>query len=177
MHLPESALHFLIPVLGLAVNVMAQILSVRLIPGLGLLKSVFAGFAAGGLGVLSAELYLSDWPSIHGAEVLPMIIANMIIYGALGYCYFHFINLGITARRIRILRELYASGSGLSLKELLMRYNAGDMINKRLERLLGSGQIVLRDDKYHIGKPVMLIMSKTIVAMKLVILGEKSEFD
>ena len=177
MHLPESAIHLLIAVVGLAVNVMAQLLSVRLIPGLGILKSVFTGFALGGLGVLSAALYLSGGLSIQDAEVLPMIIANVIIYGALGYCYFHFINLGITARRIRILRELYAADGGLSLKELLMRYNAGDMINKRLERLLGSGQIVLRDEKYHIGKPVMLMMSKTIVAMKLVILGKKSEFD
>jgi hypothetical protein len=173
MLIPESAIHFLIPVLGLAVNVFIQLLSVRLFPGLGILKSVFTGFTAGGLSVLSAEIYLSG----GGIDYLPMIIANIIIYGSLGYCYFHFINLGITARRIRVLRELYAAGGGLSLNELLKRYNAGDMISKRLDRLLGSGQIVCRDDKYHIGKPVMLLMSKTIVAMKLIILGEKSEFD
>lgn len=177
MHLPESAIHLLIPLLGLAVNVLTQLMSVRIIPGMGILKSVFTGFAVGGLGVLYAELYLSGRQSIHGTGALSMIIANVIIYGSLGYCYFHFINLGITARRIRILRELYASGGGLSLNMLLKRYNAGDMISKRLDRLLGSGQIVCRDNKYHIGKPVMLLMSRTIVAMKLIILGKKSEFD
>jgi len=176
MHLPESAIHLMIPVFGLAVNVFTQLLSVRILPGLGLLKSVFTGFATGGMVVLSAELYVSGGQSFH-RDVIPMIIANVIIYGALGYCYFHFINLGITARRIRILRELYTADSGLSLKELLKRYNSGDMITKRLDRLLGSGQIVCRDDKYHIGKPVMLMMSKTIVTLKLIILGKKSEFD
>lgn len=173
MHLPESAIHFLIPVLGLAVNVIVQLLSVRLISNLGILRSVFVGFAVGGLSLLSAEIYLSG----GGRDNLPYIIANMISYGALGYCYFHFINLGITARRIRILRELYASEGGLTLNELLKQYNAGDMISKRLDRLLGSGQIVCRDDRYHIGKPVMLLMSRAIVAMKLIILGKRSEFD
>ncbi len=173
MPLADSALHLLVPVLGFIANVLAQLLIVRLVPWLGILKSIFTGFAIGGLSVLSAEVYLSG----RGSDNLPMIIANVIIYSSLGYCYFHFINLGITARRIRILRELYAADGGLSLDDLLKRYNAGDMINKRLDRLLGSGQIVCRDDKYHIGKPVMLLMSKTIVAMKLLILGKKSEFE
>ncbi len=173
----SNEIHFLIPVLGMAVNVMFQLLSVRLVPGLGVLRSVFTGFAIGGLSVLSAEFYLSGGQLTGEMDVVPMIIANLIIYGSLGYCYFHFINLGITARRIRILRELYVSGEGLSLNELLKLYNAGDMIDKRLDRLLGSGQIVCKDNKYHIGKPVMLLISKTIVAMKLVILGKKSEFD
>ncbi|MEW6599719.1 MAG: hypothetical protein AB1499_01995 [Nitrospirota bacterium] len=177
MHLSGSAVHFMIPVAGLTVNVLTQLLSVRLISGLGILKSVFTGFVIGGLGVLFAEIYISGGHQGHGPEALSMIAANVIIYGALGYCYFHFINLGITARRIRILRELYMSGRGLTLDELLKRYNAGDMISKRLDRLLGSGQIVCVNDKYHIGKPVMLMMSRTIVVMKLIILGKKSEFD
>ncbi len=173
----NSGIHFLVPVIGFVVNVLTQLLSVRVIPGLGVLKSVFAGFTIGGLAVLSTELYLFAGQSSHGSEATAMVITNLIIYGSLGYCYFHFINLGITARRIRILRELYLSGNGLTLKQLLARYNAGDMIDTRLERLLGSGQIVLRDNKYHIDKPVMLLMSKTILAMKLIVLGKKSEFD
>jgi hypothetical protein len=172
----NSALHFLIPLAGLAVNVLVQLLSVRLVPGLGILKSVFTGFAVGGIGVLAGESYLFIYHQTPINEAFPMIIANLIIYGALGYCYFHFINLCITARRIRIIRELYTSSKGLTLNELLQRYNARDMIDKRLERLLSSGQIVYKDGKYHIGRPVMLLMSRTIVAMKLFILGKKSEF-
>lgn len=173
MNLPESAIHFFIPILGFIVNVIMQLLSVRLIPALGILRSVFAGFAIGGLSILSAGIYFSG----AGHNAISYIITNIIIYGALGYCYFHFINLGITARRIRILRELYASEGGLTLNELLKQYNAGNMISKRLDRLLGSGQIVCMSDRYHIGKPVMLLMSKAIVAMKLIILGKRSEFD
>ena len=176
MDIPLNALHMVAPLGGFVFNVAAQLLSVRLMKGLGILKSVYAGFLAGGLSVLLFELYL--WgPRETRAESLSMICANLIIYGSLGYCYFHFINLGITARRIRILRELYASPGGLTLGELLQRYNAGHMITVRLERLLNSGQIVLRDNRYHIGRPVMLFMSKTIVAMKLLVLGKRSEFE
>ena len=126
--------------------------------------------------MLLSEIYLWN-RSDTLAEAISMVCANLIIYCSLGYCYFHFINLGITARRIRILRELYTSPGGLTLSELLQRYNAGNMITARLERLLNSGQIVLRDNRYHIGRPVMLFMSRSIVAMKLLILGKRSEFD
>ena len=37
----------------------------------------------------------------------------------LGYCYFHFVNLGETARRVRIVRELWQSEDnrvGLTVK-------------------------------------------------------------
>lgn len=170
----DSAIHFLTPIAGFALNVAVQLLSVRIIPGLGVLRSVFTGFGAGGLGVLCAETLLSNGGTVG---TIAMTAANLMIYGSLGYCYFHFINLGITARRIRILRELYMSGNGLTLEELLKRYNAGDMVNTRLERLLGSGQVVLKDNRYHIGKPVMLFMSRTIVAMKMIVLGKRSEFD
>jgi hypothetical protein len=170
-------MHFMIPIIGLGANVVVQLLSVRLVPGLGVLRSVYAGFVIGGLSVLLTELHLSGDGSIQETDAVLMIITNLIIYGSLGYCYFHFINLGITARRIRILRELYISGEGLSIDELLKRYNARDMVEKRLDRLLGSGQIVCKDDKYHIGKPVVLMMSKSIVALKLLILGKRSEFE
>jgi len=171
----DSAIHFLIPIAGFVLNIAVQLLSVRIIPGLGVLRSVFTGFGAGVLGVLCAEILLSQGAAT--GDTAAMTAANLLIYGSLGYCYFHFINLGITARRIRILRELYQAGKGLTLGELLKRYNAADMIDTRLERLMGSGQIVLKDNRYHIGKPVMLFMSRTIVAMKMIVLGKRSEFD
>jgi len=167
----------LVPILGLAANVLSQLICVRIFPKLGILRSVFIGFATGGTGVFLSEVYLFTQFKTQAADALSLLAANMIIYFSLGYCYFHFINLGITARRIRILRELHASGEGLSLNELLEKYNAGDMIDRRVERLLNSGQIICRDGKYHTGKPAMLLMSLIIVAMKRFILGKKSEFD
>ncbi|MDD5505564.1 MAG: hypothetical protein PHR73_02265, partial [Candidatus Omnitrophica bacterium] len=93
------------------------------------------------------------------------------------YCYFNFINLGETGRRIRLLRELYDSGSGLNKEEILSRYNAEEVVVLRMKRLVNNHQIILRAGRYYVGSPVMLLIAKAIVLMKLVVLGKKSEFD
>jgi hypothetical protein len=113
--------------------------------------------------------------SMH--DVLWGGVTNFLIYAALGYCYFHFINLGETARRIRILRELYEAPDGLPLEGILERYNAKHIVEMRLRRLIHNGQIVERDGRYYIGSPVMLLIARSITLLKVVILKKKSEFD
>lgn len=169
-------LQLITPIIGLTINVLVQVGCSRYISSLALLKSVVLGFVSGLLSLLIVELYFSFNFSITTQDLLPILVTNCIIYSLLGYCYFHFINLGETARRIRILRELYDSEEGLSLEELLERYNARDMIDVRLSRLLNNGQIIYKDDRYFIGKPIMLLMAKVILLMKLIVLGKKSEF-
>jgi len=173
----HSYLQVINPIIGLAINVLVQVGCSRYIPSLALLKSVVLGFVSGLFSLLIFEFYLSFSFSITTKDLLPILVTNCIIYALLGYCYFHFINLGETARRIRILRELCDSEKGLSLEELLERYNAKDMIDMRLRRLLDNGQIIYKDGRYFIGKPVMLLMAKIILLMKLIVLGKKSEFD
>ncbi|MDD5465380.1 MAG: hypothetical protein PHP73_03450 [Candidatus Omnitrophica bacterium] len=106
-----------------------------------------------------------------------LIFVNLIIYFCLSYCYFNFINMGETARRIRLLRELGEAPAGLTKGDILKRYNAQEIINIRINRLMNNSQIVLRNGRYYVGSPVMLFISKAIVLMKLVVLGKKSEFD
>lgn len=160
------------PIFAFSINVVTQILCVRFVMN-GLLKSLFSGFAVGLLNLLFIQLFTA----FLNVALLPNLIVNIIIYSSLGYCYFHFINLGETARRIRILRELYDSDGGLTLEEILKLYNAKKMVELRLQRLLGNGQVILKDGMLFIGKPVLLLISKTILLMKLIILGQKSEFD
>jgi len=158
-----SIISALLPVLGLLVNVSVQIVVSR--AGGSLLRSVFAGFAAG----LAPVVYFSG--------LTARLPADILCYGALGYCYFHFINLGETARRIRLVRELYTSPEGLSETEILRRYNSRDILTARMARLLGNGQLILRDGRYFTGKPAVLLMAKTITSLKLLIIGKKSEFE
>ena len=91
------------------------------------------------------------------------------------YCYFHFVNLGETARRIRILTELWESGDGLSRNEILERYDASHIVNVRLQRMINKKQIIVENGRYYIGKPIMLYMARAIVMMKLVLLRRRSE--
>lgn len=168
--------HTFSPVIGLAINVLIQIAVARW-TRTGLLKSVYTGFAAGLGAVLVGEGIVAAGSDVALREALALLAVNISTYGMLGYCYFHFINLGETARRIRLLRELHEAGGALDLESLLSRYNASQMVEIRLQRLLGTGQIVERDGRYFIGKPLMLWISQAIVLTKRLILGKTSEFD
>ena len=168
--------HIFSPVFGLIINVTIQLLGCRYIERLGVLKSVFTGFLCG-LGIV----FITDITYCFSAklplmECFAWLSLSTVTYVALGYCYFHFINLGETARRVRIAIELWESEIGLSMDELIKRYSASDIINYRLQRMINNEQIVDRNGAYHIGKPTMLWMAKLLVMMKLILLGKKSEY-
>jgi hypothetical protein len=164
------------PVFGLAVNVPVHVLWFRMFPGKGLLKSLGIGFAAGLLTVIASEAVLSDAP--HGtADFIGIMAADVIAYMSLGYCYFNFVTLGETARRIRIVIEIYDSPEGLTMEEILERYNAKEILDRRFGRLLRSGQVLCRDNRYFVGKKTMVRLSWLITAMKLLVMGKRSEFE
>lgn len=175
--MPDSYLQISISIVGFVSDVFIQLFSFRFIKSLSLLKSEFLGFAFGFLCIFLIELYFFYTKIVAPYDFLPFLVANLIIYSALGHCYFTFINLGETARRIRILRELYDSGQGLSLDEILERYDAKEIIERRIARLLNNGQILFKDGKYYIGNPLMLFIAKVIVVLKLLLLGKRSEFN
>jgi len=96
-------------------------------------------------------------------------VSGVIFYGALSFviyslmCYFYVLYIfGIyeSSIRIRIMREFYkAFPSGLTLEDLLKNYNADFILRTRLERLVGSGEVLYDGVKYRIGKcPVIFLM-------------------
>lgn len=172
-----SYLQVLNPVLGLVINVLVQVFCFRFISKSGLLKTIFLGFFIGFSSVLIIEFYIFLLMPVSFKDFLLILLANSITYASLGYCYFHFINLGETARRIRILREIYDSKDGLTMEEILQRYNSKEIVDKRLSRLINNGQVIYKNGRYYIGSPIMLMITKIIVAMKLLLLGRRSEFD
>ncbi|MFA5039208.1 MAG: hypothetical protein WC732_05970 [Candidatus Omnitrophota bacterium] len=76
------------------------------------------------------------------------ILTDGAIYVLFSYCYYHFNNLGETARRVRILRELSNAPIGLTSAELLACYNAGEVLDRRLRRLEESGQLARKGAVY-----------------------------
>lgn len=170
-------LQVFIPFLSLAINIVSQICIFRFIPRFSLLKSVFLSFLFGIGSLLFLEFYCLSQASLSLPEIVPSVVVNIIVYFALGYVYFHFINMGETARRIRILRELCDCKDGLSMDELLQRYNAKEIVARRVERLIANRQIICREGRYYINGRVMMWMAKIIVVMKGLLLGKRSEFD
>ncbi len=167
------------PVLGLALNVAVQVATFRGRPAIGLLRSEYLGFAAGLAGVM---VVAGAARSVSSGAAPPVdaafrVLLSLGCYAALGYCHFHFVNLGETARRIRLLRELHEAGGALSHGELAARYGAGEIVGKRIARLLGTGQVVLREGRYHIGSPLVLTIARGMVALKKVLLKKGSEHE
>ena len=173
----DNYISVLNPAACLAINILSQILSARCFPKIGLLKSVFIGFVLGFFGLVLSVVFFYPEISLPMKERLADFAVQAITYASFGYCYFHFLNLGETARRIRILRELSDSNGGLTGGQLLARYNAGEIIERRLTRLLGNGQILRKSGAYYIGSPIVLLMAKALVFLKFILLGKKSEFD
>lgn len=168
-------LHIASPVVGLVINVATQIVGFRYVKGWGLLRWVFSGFVAGFAALLFVEMGYALTAHSGLLESIGEITLGAMTYSALGYCYFHFVNLGETARRIRILTELWESGDGLSRNEILERYDASHIVNVRLQRMINKKQIIVENGRYYIGKPIMLYMARAIVMMKLVLLRRRSE--
>jgi|OM-RGC.v1.020325944 hypothetical protein len=166
------------PITGLLLNVVVQITGHRLVTSLALLRSVYLGFGVGLLGMLffETQIYMAGY-FVSKVDALAVVFSNVTIYSCLGYCYFSMIGMGEHARRIRMLKELNSSPEGLSLKEMLNRYNAKIMIELRIGRLIRSGQVLEKGDRYFIGKPVMLFFTNLTLIAKKYILGRSSAIE
>lgn len=162
-----------ISVIAICVNISAQIFSYKYILIKKLLKSEYFGFLSGLASLIILQIFAYRYSLL---EWFDLGCANLIIYMCLSYTYFTFINMGETARRIRLLRELGEAPAGLSKEEILRRYNAQEIIDIRINRLMNNGQIILRDGRYYLGNPTMLFISRILVCMKVIILGRESEF-
>jgi len=143
----------------------------------GRLYSLFLGFGIGGAFILIYECFRFSILGLPGLGILAYLACNLLIYACLSYNYFHFINLGETARRIRIIREIHESPNGLTKEEILQRYNAKEILELRMGRLLSKGQVSLENDRYHINNPTMLAISNIIIFLKKKLLGKESEFE
>ncbi len=166
-------LHLFCPIIALGINVIVQIVIFKLDKGRKLLRSVFTGFATGALSAGAIESLIVLAAGAPVKNFIPALVVDITTYSAMGYCYFHFINLGETARRIRLLRELNDAPEGLTEGEILSRYNAKEIIDVRLTRLLNNKQIILRDARYYVANPAMLFISRALAFMKLIILGKR----
>jgi len=163
---------FLIPAVSFFIDVIIQLLTFRLMAIRGLLFSEYAGFLSGLLMVFLFEFHVIERISMIITDNIAIFIANLIIYCALAYCYFSFINLGETARRVRILRELYEAKKSLSMEEILERYTAQEIVKKRISRLLKNNQIKYRESRYYLDNRLMLLIALMITSLKVIVFGK-----
>jgi hypothetical protein len=111
---------------------------------------------------------LADYPA---TDIAVAGVASLALYGLLSFDYvIGWFNLGETARRIRLLRELArAPGQRMTADELLRVYNADMIVTARLGRLVSSGQLRVDGDRYRLGGRVFLGQAQLLVLLKSLI--------
>lgn len=131
-------------VLHVAVSRVVIFLKIKLSSQIVAFLSFFAGYPV--VGLLVWRVYLMD---LEGPELWPAIVYAVLVYSGFGYSYFHFFNMSETARRIRILTDLFPARS-LAIEEVRNRFAPASQIHTRLERLLALGQIKKEGDRYRL---------------------------
>jgi hypothetical protein len=167
------------PLAALVVCVLGHVVVARAAPRLARHRGVSIAVLAGLAVLLATAVTFAADPS-HGPALdrWGAAVSWLLAYLALAYFYvFGFYNVGESARRLRLLVELQAAAPrGLTLAELLTVYNARMIVEARLARMVAGGQLVERDGRYAVGRPLMLTIAKAFAALKILFLGGPSEF-
>ena len=166
-------LHVIIPVLGLLVNMTFQIMGVRCVASIDYYKSIAYGFWLGLFVVLVSETVFMLLEVKVLSDLIALSMANLAVYLLISFSYFAFINLGVSSLRVRLLDELGRSTEGLSMSEILERYNSREIIKNRVEKLEKIGQLIRKDGRYYVGRSTALLMVKTLELLKFVVLDRK----
>lgn len=92
----------------------------------------------------------------------------LLVHSACAYVYFHFFNMSETARRIRLIIELYRRG-GLTAGEIEALYRTSDVIHLRLERLVQLGQLEYDGGSYQLKGRMLYFAARVVAAWRKVL--------
>ena len=166
-----------IPVIALLVGVAVQVSVARLDPRTGYLRSLFACVGAGLISVFALEGGAYPFTSAPWQEAAAVMLVNTATFAALVCCYLMFFVMSCRSSvRVQLFRELQRSGGGLSLEQLLARYNQRTLVEMRLERLLRRRQLVLRDGRYFLNSPALRLLAAVVRGARMLVIGEDAEF-
>ncbi|TAN45268.1 MAG: hypothetical protein EPN22_04550 [Nitrospirae bacterium] len=87
-------------------------------------------------------------------EMIRPAFYSAIVYGAIAYVYFHFFNMSETARRIRIMYEVYQAKS-ICCDKITDIYKTTDIISIRLRRMTDMKQLRLSQGYYSVNSRVL----------------------
>ena len=111
------------------------------------------------MAIASWHLALRFFPPGEGVQA---VIYTIVVYGCLANAYFHFFNMSESARRIRILYEVYKAGS-LSPAAFESLYKTTGIISIRLRRLLELKQLRQEGGQYMVGGRTLLMAARVVI--------------
>ena len=162
-----------ISIIGLGINAVVQIIGVRYVAGLTYFKSIIFGFLCGFISILIFDLLSILNAPVFSIDLLTISIMNLMTYSLFWLCYFAFINTGVSALRIRLLRELNDSPMGLTSDEIFLLYNSKEIIERRINKLENNKQIKYNNERYYVIKSITLAMVLIKETLTFIVLNRK----
>ena len=172
----DSFLHVLLPVAGVIVDAIVQVVAYRFSHTVSLIKSVFAGCLAGLACLLALEWLGWGASAATVRDSWFLLGTNVITYSGLAVCYWTVIGLGLSLR-IRILDIVAGSESGLSLSEIEEQFDCRGLFRRRLNRLVQNGQILEENGRFFSVDSAFLATARLNAAVKRFLVGRTSEFE
>jgi hypothetical protein len=164
----------LAPVAGLAVACLSHVTISRLAGGRRQYTLLFLGFVAGLAAMLALSMAALSALGDSVADSAAILAFNLVAYAALGYGYFHFVNLNMASLRIRMLQELLEAPQGMSREKLLQLYDVEEVVTNRIDRLTRAGQMVEKERRLYGGGRTFLRLARTMDALRYLVLGRSS---
>lgn len=165
------------PIAAMVVNVGAQVILFRVRGGTHYFRSITEAFSLGGVALVAGEAFLVASNDMAVDRLILALAVNLPTYICLSYCYYNFVQLGQTSIRIRMYSEIAERESGVMLSEMEQEYSEEGLTEVRLQRLIESGDMIVRDNTYFIGRKRLLLITKIIFVAKHFLLRKKSEFE
>jgi len=160
------------PFLALASNIFFHVLLCRMVPSGTLVRHLATAFAAGVFVVIAVSTGAVQSMCADKLDGIGLMVLNVLTYTGLAFGYLNLVNLNVTSLRIRLIRELFdRHPAGISREEIAEIYSAREIVKRRLERLRRSGDLVLEDDRYHIGRRNVLLIARVFDVLAFLVRG------
>jgi len=112
--------------------------------------------------------------SMIAIEIFSHTISSFFFYSFLGFIYFSLISIGESSLRIRLLHTISNSTVPDKLAEVRREYSSEIMTEQRLRRLIMNGQLILKNDSYHLGKKRLIYVAYIFAFFKKMLMRKAS---
>lgn len=163
----------LMPLAGLLLDFLSHIILSRRRAQSSPYGPVISGAVLGLIATIGGSAVVLMRTAQSKTDLAGFIAFNALTYLALSFGYFAFVNLNLTSIRIRVLLELLGSGGEKRLSSLLAGYNTDQMTALRLQRLVGSGDLLERCGRYYRGRLRFLAIARVFDVLRYAVLGSR----
>ena len=160
--------HSIFPIYSIFFNIFFQLLFLRFFK----FKYYFSTLVGFFLGLLILTIFEIIFFLKH-EFAFSYLILNYLNYFLISFGYFCLLTTGKTSLRVRLLTEIDLNSSGISLKNLYIKYNSNEITKTRLYRMLDNNQIY-KNKNYFFYKPsITLLIGFFLFFLKFIFFGKK----